>query len=287
MPPLSDTNDTWLDSLNNDLLSTEELPDRHVIRCALISGEATLLQGRKLTTVHPNAVSWLEQFASSNNMPLRTRQSRSHAPTELRRRRHSESRLALGINLLIHNAAPNLNVRLPEIGTSARSSFRSTHPRIPASSLVALSCTVKAQGRQFQIESNKFLQSPEATDNQIHLYACVITSKQVAKTFCYFESDSLRALAYPLDRDYVVDLIIGGGSGLSAIASLPVHRLDKERLHLSYFKQPGTDSYTGLLRASYSMVMSENTTGLIQPSYAHTGPDNDSLIEPATGNITA
>ncbi|OED35418.1 hypothetical protein AB833_29745 [Chromatiales bacterium (ex Bugula neritina AB1)] len=256
--------DSWLEALHNDLLSAKEQPDGHILRCAVISGTTTLIHGKKLTELHPNARLWLDHFARRNNLSLRPRRNRTHAPSELRKRRNSESQITLGINLLIQSALQHLNVSLPVIGHSARNSFRATHPRLPAGTLVGLSHAVKSNGKKFTIDSNVFLQQSGGNCPAINLYACVINAQQVRKTFCYFESDTLHALAYPMGRNYVFELILGGGFGLSASCGLPLNRFDKVRLHLSFLTQPGGNCYSGVLRSCYSIVMNNETTGLIQ-----------------------
>lgn len=244
----------WLDNLYLDLNQATELADKHVIGCKNISGDTTLLHSRKLNDQPEKAYHWLRQFTQRNNLALKPRQTNVHVPSELRKRRQTDSPIGLGVNLLMQKSAQHIGMRLPALGNSARNSFRATHPRIDATSAVAISHQVRNNGQPFNIAANHFLTGAQ----EAMLYACVLSRGGAKKTFAYFEADGLHALGYQAGNDYIFDFIIAGGFGESAALHKRGAKLDNERLNLTLFRTHSGHSYFGVLRACYSIAIDDN-----------------------------
>jgi len=192
---------------------------------------------------------------------------------ELRKRRHNESQLALGVQLLAQQIAPAMELQLQLQAGTGQPQFRAATPRLGGIKLVQLARTVKENGQRIALEPNSFVNSDDKdADQSLSLYACVIQKNNQKKTFGYIESDTLRALVYPAANECLIELIVAGGFGSTAIAMLPFSRLHKERLSLTFFTHPEGYAYAGLVRTCYAVSL----TGA-----AAVTSDFSELIEPA------
>lgn len=246
----------WLETLYNDLAFAIAAEPQHILRCETMAGAHVLMHGSKLREAPSNAFHWLEQFARDNALTLRERPDDVSVADELRKHRAHQSQLALGVQLLLQQAAPLLAMRLQDNATE-RHVFRAATSPIGGARLVQLAHTVKSRGKRFSLDANSFLRTPDDKDEarDISLYACTLNRDGHKKSFAWIESASVHALMYQSANQCLFDLIIAGGFGRTAICQLPFSRLHKERLSLTFFSHPDGHAYAGLLRSCYAMSL--------------------------------
>ena len=245
----------WIEGLAKVLGTGEDRgrpAARTALGCRVDPDRSALFVPPEMPTLQPASLAWLRRFADATDFRLvEDRRRRDEAPVA-ERRGAAPPAIALGLALLLRQTG------LP--GPVARLSAPHRHaadgPFVDVPELVAMAASAARRSKRVTVLPSRPLVDVLGGDTRpVNGYACRLDCAPARTVLSHFDAPGLRAVGYSSGRQYVVHLLLGGGT--SAAPKLWVAPATLARTDVRFRLFPGPDARLdfGLLYSTFYFDM--------------------------------
>jgi len=210
--PDPDSSEQWISELSEHLKFTDRQARpglRATISCRVVDRQPTLFVPAELAQLQPDVLRYLHALGATNNLALIEDRRTVSVDPITERRTSRPTNLALGVSLMLKQTG----MPGPAHGLSKPHILRPDNPKIDLPRLINMVAHVKPGSKKVVFVPNRFLTGDFSEKARpMTGYACKVITHDEHLVLSYFHSPDFHAIGYVSNDQFVIHLLLAGGS---------------------------------------------------------------------------